>query len=593
MTSEHVEAFKALNWDERISIVPEYDYSYEFHLHNVIKKETEPTRKAVILMLLKALSLKIHHPESVNSPFTSNRPSGTRTPTDFAQEELNLYEAVLLLTDDTWLKARLCDILWLWTKRGKTPSWARLAIDCYTREEISPDSWLSYQDKNWERALRLCLQVRDSERLSVLTKRIKDEIYKDHGENKFMVLWLSKLLVKTGCCSEEFSNLFSRLTVLAKEFRQEGDYLASRMHMELTIQISDKFDDKSDWLDSLVFYADCFEIEGDSKLSGSAMGANSLYEQAIEAYRRIPNKYRTDRNIDEIISRLRHKVTHSGAKILDEMGKIEIPMQDISDTVDAARNHVSGKVETRTALLFFCGLNGAGSDIQTMRAEAAESLQASVIKSMLGMTHISRDGRVIGRSPAHDFDDDKEKYSNAIYRQLIENYLFNMNFVTGTSILPALDKLLEEHIFSREFLESLCFHSPLVPNGRERTLGLALWFGFEYDFSAAINLLCPQMEHIVRTKLKEAGEHTTTIENGIENEIGLSALADKPKFVEVFGETVAFELKAIFADNLGCNFRNEVAHGLLDDNDAQSYYSVYTWWYVLRMICHSLVSERQ
>lgn len=591
MTDENIEAFKALCWDEKISIIPEYDHSYEFHLHNLIEKEDEPARKEVLLMLMKAISLKIHHPESVNSPFTSGLFSGTRTPEVFSQEELDLYESVLSLIDDIWLKARLSDILWLWTRSGRNPDWARLAIDCYTREEIDPDSWISYQDKNWERALRLCLQLNDFGRLSALTERIIDGLYLDHGEHKFMVLWLSKLLIKTGGQSEDLSKLFSRLIGLAHELRENGDYYASRMYMELAIQISNKFDDQSDWLDSLVFYADCFEVEGDSRLSSSAMIANSFYEQAIEAYRKIPNKYRADRNIDGIISNLRHKVTRSGTKMLDEMGKVEIPMPDVSDIVDAARKHVSGKIETRIALLYFCGLNGAGSDIAKMHAEAAKTLETSVIKSMMGMTHISRDGRVIGRTPAHNSREEKEKYSGAIYRQLIENYLFNMNFVTSTSILPALDKLLEEHVFSREFLESLCFHSPLVPNGRERTLGLALWFGFEHDFSAAINLLCPQIENIVRTKLKEAGEHTTTIENGIEHEIGLSALTDKPKFTEVFGEMMAFELQAIFSENLGCNFRNEVAHGLLDDNNGQSYYSVYAWWYVLRMICHSLARD--
>lgn len=139
-------------------------------------------------------------------------------------------------------------------------------------------------------------------------------------------------------------------------------------------------------------------------------------------------------------------------------------------------------------------------------------------------------------------------------------------------------------------MESLCFHSPLIPHGRERNVGLALWLGFENDFSAAIHLLCPQIEHVVRVKLKEAGEHTTTIDHGIEHEIGLSSLVEKSKFIENFGEMFAFELKAIFTENLGCNFRNEVAHGLLSD-DGRSYYSVYAWWYVLRMICHSLVQE--
>jgi hypothetical protein len=137
----------------------------------------------------------------------------------------------------------------------------------------------------------------------------------------------------------------------------------------------------------------------------------------------------------------------------------------------------------------------------------------------------------------------------------------------------------------------ICLHSPLVPDGREKTLGLGLWFGFDHDFSAAIHLLCPQIEHIVRMKLKDAGEHSTTIKDSIEDEICLSSLVKKTNFVTNFGKTEAFELKTIFTESLGCNFRNQVAHGLLDDNDGQSHHSVYAWWYVLRMICHSLVRD--
>ncbi len=588
MRCRYTEIFKDLDWDKHLSIIPEYDHSYEFHINRLIAHETDQDKKEVLSMIGKALSLKLHNPDSVNSPFVLGLSTGTITPMEFTQEELNLYEDILLLTGDNWLMARLADILWLWTKRGKTPDWARLAINCYTKDKIHPDSWLSYQDKFWERALRLCLQLGDFERLSQLTTQLKDEIYKDHGDHKFMVLWIIKLLFKTDCESNEFNQFFIRLTFLAREFRKKADYFASQMYMELAIQLSYRFKDKSDWVDALIFYADNYEAEGDSRLTDSAMAANSFYEQAIEAYRKIPKKYRSGKDIEDIISRIKHKIAQSGSQMLDEMVTIKLPASDCSDLVAAAKNHVSGKVETKTALLYFCGLNGAGSDIETMRAEATKSLQNYVFKSIVNTTHIARDGRVIARSPAHDFEEN-EKFIDAVHNQLIENYLFNMNFVTGISILPALEQLLEEHIFSRELLESLCFHSPLVPNNRERTLGLALWFGFEHDFSAAINLLCPQVEHIVRTKLKEAGEHTTTIENGIENEIGLSALANKPKFTELFGETTAFELRAIFTESLGCNFRNEIAHGLLDDDGGQNYYSVYAWWYMLRMICHSLV----
>ncbi|MDD9156293.1 DUF4209 domain-containing protein [Aliivibrio sp. S4TY2] len=586
-----LDTFTALDWDNAIKIIPEYDHSYEFHLHSLVEKELVQNKKHVLSMIGKALSLKLHHPELVNSPFTKGIFSATWMPEEFSQIELEFYEAILPLTDDNWLKARLADILWLWTKRGRNPDWARLAVDCYTKEDLCADAWLSYQDKHWERAIRLCLQLNDTVRLGIIVDRLERELDIEHDENKFMVLWISKLLEKTGCISQDLNVFFTRLTTLAVKLRDKEDYYASRMFMELAIQISDKFDDKSKWLESQIFFADSYENEGDNRLQRSAMIANSFYEQSIEAYRKIPNKFREEHKIDDHISALRHKITSSGAKMLDELKTISFPMPDVTAIVEGSKLHVSGKVDTHKALLYFCGLNGAGRDMGTMQAEASKSLEASVFKSIISMVHTSRDGRVIGHTPAHDFESKEGKFNSVIKRQLVENYLFNMNFVTGTSILPALRQLLIEHHFSREYLESLCFHSPLVPYGRERNLGLALWLGFENDFSAAIHLLCPQIEHMVRIKLKEAGEHTTTLEHGIEHEIGLSSLTEKGKFTEIFGEMTAFELTTIFTENLGCNFRNEVAHGLLSDNDGQSYYSVYAWWYVLRMICFSLVKS--
>ena len=51
----------------------------------------------------------------------------------------------------------------------------------------------------------------------------------------------------------------------------------------------------------------------------------------------------------------------------------------------------------------------------------------------------------------------------------------------------------------------------------------ALWLGFEHDFSNAIHLLCPQVEHMIRAKFKEANILTSNVDRqGIENENGLS-----------------------------------------------------------------------
>jgi hypothetical protein len=112
----------------------------------------------------------------------------------------------------------------------------------------------------------------------------------------------------------------------------------------------------------------------------------------------------------------------------------------------------------------------------------------------------------------------------------------------------------------------------------------ALFAGFERDLVTALHLLVPQVEHLVRWHLKSSGVKTTTLSaDGVENENGLSTLVDLPEVAKIFGDDLAFELKALFCDAFGPNLRNEVAHGLLDDENCQSAQTVYAWWLLLRM----------
>ena len=71
---------------------------------------------------------------------------------------------------------------------------------------------------------------------------------------------------------------------------------------------------------------------------------------------------------------------------------------------------------------------------------------------------------------------------------------------------------------------------------------------------------------------------------GIETENGLSALIDLPQTTAIFGEDLTYEIKALFCDQLGPNLRNNIAHGLLEDQQADSIDSVYAWWLGLKLV---------
>ena len=57
-----------------------------------------------------------------------------------------------------------------------------------------------------------------------------------------------------------------------------------------------------------------------------------------------------------------------------------------------------------------------------------------------------------------------------------------------------------------------------------------------------------------------------------------------PETTKIFGEDLCFEIKALFCDPAGPNLRNNVAHGLLDDNACRSLYAVYAWWLGLKLV---------
>ena len=99
---------------------------------------------------------------------------------------------------------------------------------------------------------------------------------------------------------------------------------------------------------------------------------------------------------------------------------------------------------------------------------------------------------------------------------------------------------------------------------------------------------------MVRWHLKTSGIKTTNLDKeGIEYENGLSTLMEMPEVAQIFGDDLAFELKALFCDAIGANLRNEVAHGLLAYEECHSIFSIYAWWLGLKIVFNTFWNKRQ
>lgn len=137
---------------------------------------------------------------------------------------------------------------------------------------------------------------------------------------------------------------------------------------------------------------------------------------------------------------------------------------------------------------------------------------------------------------------------------------------------------------------SLCLESPLVPEGHELLWGDGLALGLAENYGAAIAVLIPQLEQVVRVMLKRNDVFTLFVdEQGVESEKSLNALLDMTEAEETLGEGMVMEMKAMLITQTGPNLRNDVAHGLLTDNLAWSYSALYMWWFCLRLAVYPVI----
>ena len=306
--------------------------------------------------LASAICSMMLKPESANEPF---KPyivmEGKRSaiPDDFTAEELNFITNVINHLDDSLVQARFADLLWLLLK-PKNIDHARTAINCYLKQPICSKTWHIGGGDCLKRGVRLARQIRDSISLELIEDKLNEAFDKEYPDSPFMHLWLAEIIKSNSFQNTNYEDLSNNLFDKAKAFYDEGGYREAREYLMLAEQCYVAIGKKELAIDCIVLFAECFEKEGDSRLTGdigSQMVANSFYENALQAYRRVPTAKREELGVNDKLSSLRPKITEAGIGSLDEMGLVQTPGVDLSDMVEHSRNHVAHKESLELALL--------------------------------------------------------------------------------------------------------------------------------------------------------------------------------------------------------------------------------------------------
>jgi len=557
-----------------------YDFSSNFH--QLAQNSNEPTIARICFLMGDLCSMMLV-PQSQSEPFGAmvKWHDGHRSAIldDFITEELDFFEQILSECKAYQTKARIADVLWT-LKRGKAIDFAKIAIENYQNYPLSEET-IHDSSNIWQRAIILASTTHQS--IENLTNPILEHIKNTSSQDNFYLMQLIEILDIAKLVKEETEVIVAHLETVAQQFKEQKLYYQSSRYYQCALKWARKLQNKE--LCYKLLYEIGFSFYQNALAQPYGFLSTSHYENALQTLRQIPKKYRDTNSINALILEIEKKIPESNQIALEYMQRMETKI-DTNKMIEYSEKAVSNQPKFKTLHIFANLIHIPTKEY--FKEQAQEHIQQFPLQHLFGGVHINHDGRTIAKTPSIDLKESTTAAFDALFPTMVQNYKNYIELTAKAYIASALFQLLLEHRITKEDLYHICENSTLIPKERIDVWVEGLWHGFELNFLVAIHLLVPQIEHFVRLQLKVRGIKTTIIDKeGIETEQGLSTLLDKEDVQLFLDDSLLFELHVLLTKPLGYNFRNNLAHGLSEVGEMNSYPAAYVWWLCLKLVINN------
>jgi hypothetical protein len=306
--------------------------------------------------------------------------------------------------------------------------------------------------------------------------------------------------------------------------------------------------------------------------SSPYISGSSFLIKAISIFK----KYHYKSRVDELYPTLLEYQGLSMNEMKEHTVNVEIPKKELDEHMEKVRGAVSGKSIKDALIILSVLCTSPGLKILTEEIIS----QTSVARRIAGVVKVNDEGNTVDTSPPFDEKDDGEAMNKLLYEQSM--YIQRGN--VGVTIEPARLQIASEHKITPTDLLPILQKSHFVPKGREMLYAIGLHAGLYEDYITASHVLIPQIEHSIREILKEAGVITSTIDiDEVQNKLDLNTLLYKPELAEIFDKDTVYDLRGLLVEHSGSNFRNLLAHGLIDYGKFSQWQAKYLWWITLRL----------
>lgn len=551
--------------------------------------------KKIYSVLGKVCMLSYHkNSEVVYGPFFL--PAGEKPTFSITQDEYEMLSGFVEDISDSRLRARVSDVLWLMSKHLRAKDgfkYAKMAVSAFSEIPIDDKTWImAHIEEDWRRGLTLAKSLGNAvcNEYKAMCKSL-DEAFCTacNSSNPDNILcWSIPQLLDNDQLNDVIpaNKIAGAIENLLSNNANGQNELGYSVYCDIAQKCYLRAGKEADGVRMTKLKIERkFKavIEEASRPKPVWLRLSAMCHSVIPILQSIPHKYRDGYDVEDKILFLKNAAALGYRIGKKGMHYYQTPSIDITQEVENVKENMR-KASKNGALLAFA----QAFEMHEKDAEALVDYEKRncVVPHIMGKSLIKGD-RVVASAPTFSSEDSNDE-DKRVELEKIQKGVYLLQCGCNMRIRPAYDIIRENHKFAYDDFLSFASECPLVPESHRHILAEGLFLGWQGSFSAATYILAPEIENILREQLKFQGCDTTVVDSvtKLENEVGLSTLIEKyaDAIKSAFGSDFLFELKVVFCDHAGPNVRNEVAHGLKNDDSFNGIVDFYVWWFAIRLL---------
>lgn len=500
---------------------------------------------------------------------------------DIRDNYLDVLEEIIPDIQDTELRSRIADLVWVIGKRGKVLSIAAEAYLESARYLVDPKNWTPclYRLK---RAVDLSRRMGKSNNCFIeVMDYIASLINKYQESISFFILNLVEILLE-----QKWGNIvvFGEITGrIAEKAEAQGNFWMAEKYWKLQSRCYSTINRPEDAKTSRIRWAETLVRDALEGKPFSHMRACDLLRQAIVIYRQIGGE-------QERVADLHKMLLEHGDKTIDkemESFVITLPPEAEGKLQQQSQEKIVAVLHTDNVEEAFKILATSGTLVpyDQLQKEVKEGWKSFSFSAFAKGMYVDDGGKKVVDSKSQYSDDPKER-EEALEQQMIQrSYLYHQ---VGSiySINPLRIAMFEKYSPQEFDWDSFVKDSIFVPQGREDLFSRALQAGYSGDFVLSTHILATQWEYSIRRILQLLGNNTSKLDDALnQDELSLSSLLLREDIEKFFqGKDIPFHLRVCLGEKLGANLRNKVAHGFMNEQAFSQPEVLYLWWITFFLI---------